>query len=141
MDMNSSLQERRILYMKLNTLIRWAIGAQWLFGALAVIVGLIEERHLSVNLSHVVDQQPGTTWETSIVVVACLVLVCLVIASVGVLGLKPWARPMYRLVVFLGIAAMAMDTPRVSTPIATSLGEYSLLFIGITIGLLSRTQK
>lgn len=119
--------------------LRIAIVVQWILLLASVSVGLFEERYLPELLKNYINEQDSKTLSSGQMVVmgsALLLLLTVIISSISLFLLKPWARGAYVACSVLGAVLFLFMGPTVMPPIGGTLHSLVNATEGFIIALL-----
>ncbi|MGB5612221.1 MAG: hypothetical protein WBM67_06155 [Sedimenticolaceae bacterium] len=123
--------------MKLSPRItlRIAIVGSWICLGLAVAVSFWEEQRLPPSLFEYLQAQYSANVSPVEMLVGLLLFVALVVASVGLLALARWSRPLFLFSTLAGLFLWPVVGPNVEGPWEALFHELSLLGFGFVIAL------
>ncbi len=116
-----------------------AIVAQWLLIVAGAVVGLVEERFLPELLRIYIPQQDRRSLTHSELVslsVGLFLILGLLIASLGIFRLRPWAGTLYVACLFIGALVSLFLGPVITSPIEGMLEYFANGLLGFTVAML-----
>ena len=125
--------------MPIETVLRHLVVWQWLLAALSILIFQLEVDRLPFLLSEYAALEAARAPSAADAATGWLALLWAVgslAASVGVLLLRRWSRPLFLAMALLGCGLQALLEPSVTTAWSVAAETGAQLLVGVTIGVI-----